>query len=298
MKTPFSDHRDHRAIHLFAILLCSVLATAVAAADSVMVPVANESGKPQPRVTAKPLQQAPVDYNHPPREYISHRVLGWEVLMEKQLADEDAATAEASLRRVETMLGKIADVLPTARLPNLQNVKVFILFGAKAKAGGRDNGLEYFRVDAPMHHAWLDARMGRSIVIYDAANFHKLSDAWTLKSLVHEFGHAQHLEHWPEDCADIYDAWQAAMKAGRYQVVKEEDKDTHLPNYAAQNHLEYFAELTAMYFVGGSYFPKNRAGLKTYDPLGFAMIEKMWGIHSPPPTPSEPASAASAGKNE
>ena len=42
---------------------------------------------------------------------------------------------------------------------------------------------------------------------------------------------------------DIYAAWEHGMKAGRYHAVRAEDKSAHNPNYAAQNHLEYFAEL-------------------------------------------------------
>jgi hypothetical protein len=235
------------------------------------------------RQTAPAHQQAPVDFNHPPRDYATHRLCGWEVLVEKQLADDAPELAAKALARVETKLGEAAKLLPAAALPDLRKLKVFILYGPKAKAGGRSNGLEYFQAKSPRHWDWLDARMASSIVIFNAANYLKLSEAWALKSLVHEFGHAQHLEHWPEDRADIFDTWQAAKKAGLYQTVREEDKGTHNPNYAAQNHLEYLAELTAMYFVGANYFPKDRAGLKAYDPAGYALIEKLWGVHEPPP---------------
>ena len=64
--------------------------------------------------------------------------------------------------------------------------------------------------------------------------------------------------------------------------MREEDKGTHNPNYAAQNHLEYFAELTAMYFVGANYFPRDRAGLKAYDPAGYALVETLWGLNDVP----------------
>lgn len=254
----------------------------IQAAEGVMEPATNGS------VATRFHVQAAVNFNHPPRDYVAHRLQGWEVLVESQLADEDAATTKAVLDRVDKKLGELAALLPSAALPDLRKLKVFLLYGTKAKAGGRGSGLEYFRVDAPSNHDWLDPRMGRSIVIYDAANYLQLSDAWAIKSLVHEFGHAQHLEHWPEDYAAIHDAWQAAMTAGLYQTVREEDKDTHVPNYAAQNHLEYFAELTAMYFVGGNYFPKDRAGLKAYDPAGYALIQKFWGIESPAPAPANP----------
>jgi Mlc titration factor MtfA (ptsG expression regulator) len=98
-------------------------------------------------------------------------------------------------------------------------------------------------------------------------------------------GHAQHLEHWPEDRADIYDTWERAMKAGLYKVVQKKDMKAHMPNYAAQNHLEYFAELTTMYFSGANYFPYNRAGLKKYDPAGYALVEKLWNVAEHAVTP-------------
>jgi hypothetical protein len=33
-----------------------------------------------------------------------------------------------------------------------------------------------------------------------------------------------------------------------------------------------------MYFVGCNYQPFTRAELKTYDPVGYALVEKMWGV--------------------
>jgi Mlc titration factor MtfA (ptsG expression regulator) len=230
------------------------------------------------RATAAARKQAPVDFNHPPRDYVTHRLHGWEVLVEKQLAEEAPELATTTLARLEKKLGEIAALLPETALPDLRRLKVFLMHGPQAKGGGRSNGLEYFQANSPRHWDWLDARMASSVVIFNAANYAKLTEHWALKSLMHEFGHAQHLEHWPEDRADIYDTWQTAMKAGLYKVVREEDKDTHNPNYAAQNHLEYFAELTVMYFVGANYFPKDRAGLKAYDPAGYGLVEKLWRL--------------------
>lgn len=230
------------------------------------------------RVTAPAVKQAPVDFNHPPRAYVTQQRSGWTVLVEKQLADEAPELAEATLQRLETKLHEAVKALPADAVKNLRHVKIFLMYGPQATAGGRTNGLEYFRAVAPKFHDWLDPRMASSIVIYSADNYSKLSDLWAIKALVHEFGHAQHLEHWPEQRADIFDTWERAIQSGLYQEVHEKDKDAHMSNYAAQNHLEYFAELSAIYFVGANYFPYNRAGLKKYDPAGYKLIEKLWGV--------------------
>ena len=159
------------------------------------------------RKTAAALEQAPVDLNHPPREFVAHRVQGWDVLVEKQLVDEVPELAKTTLARLEKQLGETVAVLPASALPDLRRVNILLMYGPDAKAGGRTEGLEYFMANAARDQDWLDPRMARGIVIYNAANYAKISELWALKSLVHEFGHAQHLEHWPEGRADIYDAW-------------------------------------------------------------------------------------------
>jgi len=232
----------------------------------------------QSRKTAPALEQAPVDFNHPPREYVTRELTGWTVLVEKQLLDESPDQAAAALNRLGRKLREAVAALPPAALPDLRKLRIFLMYGPRARGGGRNNGLEYFRSDAPKYHDWLDPRMGSSIVIFDAANYLQISELWATKALLHELGHAQHLEHWPEDHPPAFHTWERAMKAGLFQKVHPEDKNAHNPNYAAQNHLEYFAELSAMYFVGANYWPRNREGLRAYDPDGYRLVETLWGI--------------------
>ncbi len=40
------------------------------------------------------------------------------------------------------------------------------------------------------------------------------------------------------------------------------------------------AELSAIYFVGGNYYPYDRAQLKKYDPVGYKMVEDLWKYNS------------------
>ena len=72
-----------------------------------------------------------------------------------------------------------------------------------------------------------------------------------------------------------------------YRGVKDVNGAILESAYARQNQLEYFAELSCAYFWRGEYEPFDRAALRQYDPGGFAIIEKMWGVNSPPP-PSSP----------
>ena len=123
--------------------------------------------------------------------------------------------------------------------------------------------------------------MAGSIVVYSASNYAELSDFWALKAVVHELAHAFHLQQWPEDRRDIYEAWRNATKLGLYRKVKDDQGRMLDKAYAAQNHLEYFAELSCAYFVGCNYAPFNRAELKEYDPAGFSLMEALWQAGTP-----------------
>lgn len=236
------------------------------------------------RQTAPPIQQKPVDFNHPPRSYQTNCVHGWTVFVEDQLAFEAPGLAQRAVARLDRKLGEAMAVLPFSAQPSFQKLKFFVLYGEGSTNGGRDNGLEYFQKVAPDHFRELDPRMASSIVVYSATNYVWLSEFWALKALVHELAHAYHLEQWPELHPRIYDAWEHARKLGLYRNVKDENGKTLDQGYALQNHLEYFAELSCAYFVGCNYAPTNRAALRLYDPDGCALVEKLWGL-----TGSDPA---------
>ncbi len=266
--------------HLWLFLWATV---ALSAADEAPKAVA-------PRATPKAIELPSFDLNHPPRRYSDRVLSGWSVSVEKQLLDEDRSTADKALAKLEAKLGEVNKVLPPESLRELQAVRIFLLYGPKATGGGRSSSFQYFRPGAPRYSPYLDDRMSNSILIFSAYNYNYLDALWSVKGLVHELAHAQHLLHWKEKEPGIYDAWDSAIKAGLYRSdVAAEAKNIKTLRYAAQNQLEYFSELSAMYFVGCNYPPVNRAELKAYDPAGYAMIERYWGIGQPLPPPSAPA---------
>ncbi|MGH7171459.1 MAG: hypothetical protein ACRELG_14380 [Gemmataceae bacterium] len=217
-------------------------------------------------------------YDNPARAYKTMRIDKWTVPVEKQLLSETPTVARLALARLKAMLPKALAALPPPSRANIRKLPIYLLYGPRAKAGGRDDGLEYFQKDAPKHHKHLDPRWGSCVVIYCAENYARISAFWALKALVHEFAHAYHLEQWPEKQPDILRAWDHAVEQSLYRNVTDDSGKKIDKAYALVNQLEYFAELSCMYFVGCNYQPFNRKQLQAYDPVGYAMIQKMWRV--------------------
>ena len=227
---------------------------------------------------APPPDKELIDYRDPPRQYVEARASEWTVFVEKQLQDDNAALAKKAMTRLEKKLGEMLKALPEPSHADLKKVPIYLMYGPKAKGGGRGNGAAYFQKKAPENRKQLDPRWGSCVVIYSAENYAGLTEFWALKVLVHEFAHAHHLEHWPENHPGILRAWEGAMTRGLYKGVKDDKEKIIDKAYASVNQLEYFAELSCMYFVGCNYQPFNRKELAAYDPDGYAMIESLWGL--------------------
>jgi hypothetical protein len=114
------------------------------------------------------------------------------------------------------------------------------------------------------------------VVIFSAKNFLYLKPHWTQHVLVHELAHAWHIEHrWLFD-KDIKQVASNAAQKKLYHLLEDEDGNYIPKAYAMKNHLEYFAEMSSIYFSQANYFPFNRAGLKLHDPQAFALMQKVW----------------------
>ncbi len=224
------------------------------------------------------IYQKPVNYRVPQREYVAVFTNGWTIQVEKQLQAEDPVLAGKAVARLGLKLNESLGVLPEASREKLRKRTIFLMYGPKSRADGRDNGAEYYQPHAPECYPHLDKRWGGNIVMYSAENYVWQTDFWALKLVMHELVHAYHLEQWPEDQADICLAYEKAMSRKLYRNIRDDQGATHERAYAIQNPMEYFAELSCMYFVGCDYAPRNRKELKAYDPDGYAMIEAMWSV--------------------
>ena len=226
---------------------------------------------------AAPPQTRP-DYRSPPRAYKEVTIADRTFVVEKQLLDEAPLTADRALARLNKNIDRALAILPAHSHPHVAKQKFWLLYGPKADGGGLDNGLEYFATGAPQFDPRRDENWSDAIVVYHAENYVDLDDLWALKAVVHELAHAYQLVQWPEKEPNILAAYDKAMAEKLYSNVKNDNGEPLETAYATANQLEYFAELTCMYFARCNYKPFDRAELKAYDPMGYRMIRKMWKI--------------------
>lgn len=225
--------------------------------------------------------RAAVDFAHPLRDYSCQRVSGWPILMEEEMQKKDPELCKKAMARVEAKLKEIHAMLPPHAARRLQHVPIFLMYGEASSNGGKSEGAQYFAQTAPNFSSKIDPRMGGSVVIYSAKHFCEMTDFGALKLLLHELSHAWHLEQWPENRSDIVSTYKNAMEKGLYRNVRRSDGSVAEETYASVNHLEYFAELSCIWFCGNDHFPFDRGDLRLYDKAGFDMIKKLWSEGGP-----------------
>lgn len=216
-----------------------------------------------------------VSYRYPKRDYIRERGR-WDIRIEKELFKGAPDLYKSSRDKLNDVLDDVFSLLPSRAANNLSDLTIFLMWGEESANGGRKSGMSYIRKGEPNNYAYLDPEWGHSLVIYSANNLIYLNKLWSRKAIMHELAHAWHIMNWPEKHPPIYDAWNKTKNSSRFKNVKEVKGKTIKNAYARKNQLEYFAELSAIYFVGGNYYPYHRKGLEKYDPEGYKMVQALW----------------------
>lgn len=208
------------------------------------------------------------------RDYVRLRS-PFETWQEAELPARKPALAEASARKFQAALDQVVAAYPAHTRDRWRKLRYFLLWGPDSPAGGEPSGMRFVRPGEASRHN-RDPRWQDAIVVYSADNLMYLTDLWTKKALAHEMAHAWHVANWPDRHPAIEQAWRNAVDRGLYRNVKDVKGRTLETAYAAKNPLEYFAEVSAAYFVGIDYEPYDRAGLRRHDPDGYRLVELSW----------------------
>lgn len=220
--------------------------------------------------------QGQVNFRVPRREYV--QLPGeWKVFAERTMAEGDSKLTAAAHEKLERNLDEIFAVLPARPAQQLEGVTFYLMWGDKAPQGGRRSSMSYVPQGATKNRPLMDPSWNHAIIIYSAENLLYLDAVWSKKALTHELAHAWHLMNWPVKHPPILDAYNAAKAGNLYLRVKDNKGTLIAKAYATHNQLEYFAEVSAMYFVGGNYYPFDRARLVRYDPVGTRLVRSLWG---------------------
>lgn len=215
--------------------------------------------------------------NSPPRIY--QRCPGsTKVFFESEPGPEKSELSAQACRKFLTHLGFALDSLPAHVRGAYRDTNFFLMLGEKSTQGGHKSGMRFVARGSPMAEEGYDPRWEDGIVVYSTTNLMYLTELWTRKAILHEMAHAWHLRNWPVKHRPLMNAWQKTLAAGLYLDVQDLEGKPIPKAYATVNQLEYFAELSAAYFVGINYQPFDRAGLAAYDPAGKAAVEAMWGL--------------------
>lgn len=218
-----------------------------------------------------------VNYRYPERKY-TNRSRDFSIFIESPESDQDSYDMDRAVERLNTTLELIFNVIPKSSHAYLKKTDFYIMIGPKAKLGGEKGGLRYFPKNGDSTLLVGDKRWSHAVVIYNFENFLWLSDLLVNKVIMHELAHAWHYKDWSTNYRILKDVWLSSRQKSLYLSQKDIKGRVLKPAYASANEKEYFSELSAIYFVGGQYYPFSRQDLEEYDPSGYEMIKQIWGL--------------------
>lgn len=210
----------------------------------------------------------------PTSEYMPREILGWQVLVNKELINDHPALAAKVTVLLQNQLYQITRVVPKPALVHLRKQKIWVEYKDK-------------NFPCMCYHPsaeWLskngyNPEKAGGIEICGAEKF--LS--WTKDQpwmVLHELAHGYHHKVVGHDNAELKAAFKTATEAGIYNAVLHINGQTRKA-YAMNNTKEYFAETAEAFFGTNDFYPFVRAELEQLDPKIYALHKKFW---TTPPT--------------
>lgn len=225
--------------------------------------------------TSATLPEQATDYRELPA------IEGFAIRVHRALDAEPTMLADL-LDALRHDLRAVRRELPEDAMAALADVTFWIERQGRAVPGGMSGrGMCYHPSRQWLEtHGILSAKAG-GIEIARASDFipWRRNQPWMV---LHELAHAYHarLPAWAD--SEIERAFDTAMADGRYDAVEYNlapPRETRRA-YAANNHREYFAELSEAWFGLNDYAPFTRRALEAHDPAGAALMARLWGLAS------------------
>jgi hypothetical protein len=202
------------------------------------------------------------------------------VNLNKKLWKKKRKATQTMLKLLDEQLERVVEAVPPKALAHLKTIPVWI----NPAYEGTQPRAEYHPGAGWLKNHGRDPEMVKAVELTNVSIF-PLENRRMPLMLLHEFSHAYHDQVLGFDNPEVKAAYEKALKSGRYEKVKRFSGKTISFGraYALTNEREYFAELSEALFGKNDFQPFDREELKKFDPDGFAMVAKMWGVDSEKP---------------
>ena len=204
----------------------------------------------------------------------TRRIEGWAVRVSRTLLAADPELTERAISLLTAQLKKVAGVVPPAPLSDLRRVTLWV----SPEYPGTPPRAEYHPGEQWLKENGRDPAMVHGVEFTNVRIFEAETRRMPLLAL-HELAHAYHHRVLGHDHAGIREAFEAALKSGKYDRVERRDAEgrTRLDRaYALANPQEYFAEGTEAFFGANDFYPYTREELRSHDPGLHALLARLW----------------------
>lgn len=225
-----------------------------------------------------PVETRPPAARAESEQYESRTLAGFTLKINREFLERDPALLAQVLVQLHADLNQMTRMVPAPAAEALRTVTVWVeLQGSRAMGRGGRGLCCHWSPSWLVSNGLPAEKVGGVEVINPSDYLSWLRDQPYM--LFHEFAHAYHWQIAGRD-GEIASAYRAAMDRGLYEAVGRNSVPAGetVRAYAATNDHEYFAELSEAYFAVNDFYPYTRAQLKSHDPQGFALMERLWGL--------------------
>ena len=220
---------------------------------------------------AVPIASHAQDRSYDPQSvYQEQSIQGFTVLVSPQVLAQTHAAAEvrAELAR---QFGELVEVVPSPAVSALRKVRIWVEWSKRPDGGAEFHVSRHWLAK----NGYNPAKAG-DIEISNSLHFVNWSRAEQPCMVLHELAHAYHFLVLGESNPEIAAAYRQAMESGSYESVDYVGGGKRRA-YALANEKEYFAEISEAYFGRNDYYPFTRADLQRHDPVGYELLQRLWG---------------------
>ncbi|MCL2104920.1 MAG: hypothetical protein FWH21_07715 [Kiritimatiellaeota bacterium] len=209
----------------------------------------------------------------PTDAYTTNLVRGFTVLVNPEVYKHGTVT-NALFAELDKQFADICRVLPEDKRDALLPVITWVEWEKKPHGAA-----EYHPSAGWLRDNGYNPEKAGGVEINNARNFISWSRSSQPAMILHEMAHA-YMFRFVQPGNPNYDtlkkAFDNAIATGIYDEVAFIGGGQKKA-YALTDINEYFAELTESYFLKNDFYPFVREELKTHDPDGYAILEKIWG---------------------